>query len=216
MILNQPLDVLVLLFPALIFSLCVHECAHGFVAYYYGDETAYRMGRLTLNPLKHMDPIGTAMLLIAGFGYAKPVPVNPNNLKNPNKDMIKIAAAGPLSNFLLALIPCVVFKLIAFNMLPIAIIKFLLLFFTINIFLGIFNLLPIFPLDGGQIFNNVMYKRSPDAVQFLQTNGMYILLGIIIIGRISNFNFIFELSKPLIYFYAYVFNVPELMFIING
>ena len=139
MLLNQSVDVLILLLPALILSLCVHECAHGFVAYYYGDETAYRMGRLTLNPLKHLDPMGTLMLLIAGFGYAKPVPVNPNNLKNPNKDMIKIAAAGPISNFLLALIPCAVFSLIP-GLLPNNIITFLIYFFIINVFLGVFNL----------------------------------------------------------------------------
>ena len=83
MLLNLDFEILVLLIPALVLSLCVHEYSHGIVAYYYGDDTAYRNGRLTLNPAKHLDPMGTLMLLFIGFGYAKPVPVNPFNLKNP-------------------------------------------------------------------------------------------------------------------------------------
>ena len=84
MLLRLDPEILIILIPALILSLCVHEYAHGIVAYYYGDDTAYRAGRLTLNPLKHLDPIGSLMLLFIGFGYAKPVPVNTFNLSNPN------------------------------------------------------------------------------------------------------------------------------------
>ena len=86
---------------ALVFALCVHEFSHGYIAYLNGDDTAYRMGRLTLNPLKHLDPIGSMMILFIGFGYAKPVPVNPYKLNNPKADMIKVAAAGPISNLAL-------------------------------------------------------------------------------------------------------------------
>ena len=88
MLLNLDMQILVLLIPALVFSLCVHEFSHGIVAYYYGDDTAYKYGRLTLNPLKHLDPMGSLMLLFIGFGYAKPVPVNPLNLNHPKNDMI--------------------------------------------------------------------------------------------------------------------------------
>ena len=158
MLLSLEFEILILLLPALILSLCVHECAHGLVAYYYGDDTAYKMGRLTLNPLKHLDPFGTIMLLIAGFGYAKPVPVVPINLKNPRIDMIKVAAAGPLSNFILACFACIFFKLNPFNTESINTLIFF--FFYINVMLGVFNLLPIYPLDGGQIFNNLIYKKK--------------------------------------------------------
>ena len=102
MLLNLEFEILVLLIPALVLSLCVHEYSHGITAYYYGDDTAYRKGRLTLNPMMHLDPVGTMMLLFIGFGYAKPVPVNPYNLNNPRSDMIKVAAAGPISNLCLA------------------------------------------------------------------------------------------------------------------
>ena len=98
LLLGLDLEILVILIPILVFSLCVHEFSHGFIAYICGDDTAYKKGRLTLNPIKHLDPTGTIMLLFIGFGYAKPVPVNPYKLKNPNIDIIKVAAAGPISN----------------------------------------------------------------------------------------------------------------------
>ena len=82
--------VFILIVISLVFALCIHEFSHGYIAYLNGDDTAYRMGRLTLNPLKHLDPIGSMMILFIGFGYAKPVPVNPNNLDNPRKDIIKV------------------------------------------------------------------------------------------------------------------------------
>ena len=118
MLLNLDFEILVLLIPALVLSLCVHEYSHGIVAYYYGDDTAYRNGRLTLNPAKHLDPMGTLMLLFIGFGYAKPVPVNPFNLKNPRNDMIKVAAAGPISNILLAFVGIfIIYLLLLINIL---------------------------------------------------------------------------------------------------
>ena len=96
--------IFILIIISLTFALCIHEFSHGYIAYIYGDETAYRMGRLTLNPLAHLDPIGSMMILFLGIGYAKPVPVNPSNLRNPRKDMIKVAIAGPASNFILSFI----------------------------------------------------------------------------------------------------------------
>ena len=93
-----------ILIVTLVFSLCFHEFAHAYIAYKLGDYTAAHQGRLTLNPLAHLDPMGSMMLLVAGFGYAKPVPVNPMNLNNPRTDMMKVAFAGPVSNFILAFI----------------------------------------------------------------------------------------------------------------
>ena len=96
------LDVLIMLLPSLVFSLCFHEFSHGYIAYRLGDNTAARNGRLTLNPLAHLDPIGSLMILFVGFGWAKPVPVNPVNFLNPRVDMMKVAFAGPASNLILA------------------------------------------------------------------------------------------------------------------
>ena len=117
MLLRLDFEILILLLPALVFSLCIHEFSHGIVAYYYGDDTAYRYGRLTLNPLKHLDPMGTIMLLLVGFGYAKPVPVNPYNLKNPRSEMIQIAAAGPLSNLILAFLAVLIMQIMDYTFL---------------------------------------------------------------------------------------------------
>ena len=102
MILRLPIEVLIILLPILIFSLCFHEFAHGYIAYRLGDHTASRNGRLTLNPLAHLDLIGSLMILFVGFGWAKPVPVNPVNFSNPRVDMMKVAFAGPASNMILA------------------------------------------------------------------------------------------------------------------
>ncbi len=98
-LLNDGPSLFFLITISLVFALSFHEFSHAYVAYLCGDDTASKMGRLTLNPLKHLDPIGSLMILFIGIGYAKPVPVNQYNLNNPRKDMIKIAAAGPLSNF---------------------------------------------------------------------------------------------------------------------
>ena len=154
-ILNSNPVIFILIAIALIFALCIHEFAHGYVAYINGDDTAYRMGRLTLNPLKHLDPFGTAMILFIGFGYAKPVPVNPSNLNNPRMDIIKVAAAGPISNFILSFVSVFIYTLLSkLGILQENYTIFLQYFIIINTYLGLFNLLPIYPLDGGQIFGN--------------------------------------------------------------
>ena len=169
---------------ALVFALCFHEFSHALMAYRCGDDTAARMGRLSLNPIDHLDLLGSMMILFAGFGWAKPVPVNPMNLKDIKYDSIKIAAAGPLSNLFLALIASFIYALfnsyVVYNQIALL---FFVYFININIMLCIFNLLPIHPLDGGQIFNNLMYKYNPDLVRFLQRYGTFILIGIFIFGR---------------------------------
>ena len=104
MLFRTPPEVLLLLVPVLIFSLCFHEFSHAWVAYKLGDPTAKQSGRLTLNPLAHLDPMGSLMILIIGFGYAKPVPVDARYLKNPRTDMMKVAFAGPAANLLLAFV----------------------------------------------------------------------------------------------------------------
>jgi Zn-dependent proteases len=140
-------------------ALSFHEFAHAFVAYKLGDDTAYRMGRITLNPLAHLDPIGTIMILLLGFGGAKPVEVNPLNFKNHRKGMAAVAVAGPLSNFLLAFITFIIARIVIFfayssgNITPLfyTIIDILSIMAGTNISLGVFNLLPIPPLDGSKV-----------------------------------------------------------------
>ena len=112
MLFRLPMEVLIILLPILIFSLCFHEFSHGYIAYRLGDHTAARNGRLTLNPLAHLDPIGSLMILFVGFGWAKPVPVNPINFSNPRIDMIKVAIAGPASNLMLAFLGGLIIRFI--------------------------------------------------------------------------------------------------------
>ena len=162
---------LLLFIPTLLISLTVHEYCHGYAAYKCGDNTAEWNGRLTLNPLQHLDPIGTIMMLIFGFGYAKPVPINPRNFKNYRWGLIIVALAGPLSNVLLALIGLLlnygVFQILALQSRDVLISAvssnlygmwsvFIYMFITANASLAVFNLLPIPPLDGSRIISSFL------------------------------------------------------------
>ena len=151
----QP-EVLALLIPVLLFALVFHEFSHGWVAYKLGDPTAKHQGRLTLNPIAHLDPFGSLMILFVGFGWAKPVPVDSRYLANPRVDMMKIAFAGPASNLLLALISGILIRLTGY-MGPLT--SMLILFTQINISLAVFNMIPIPPLDGSQIFSGLMIRK---------------------------------------------------------
>jgi len=193
-----------ILIITLIFSLSFHEFAHAYAAYKLGDNTAAYQGRLTLNPLAHLDPIGSLMLLFIGFGYAKPVPVNPMNLENPRTDMMKIAFAGPLSNLFLCLISCLIIRLMGdsvfiYNITSLQLSSIGLLFYIfaiINMTLAIFNLIPIHPLDGGQIFGGYLDKINPQFSYKLRADGPKILFFIIIIGYVTGFSIIGLIISP--------------------
>jgi Zn-dependent protease len=152
---------LILLLPAILFALTIHEFAHGWVAYRLGDPTARDAGRLTLNPLPHLDPIGTIFLIITSlsqfgsFGWAKPVPVNPMNFSKPKRDALLVSLAGPLSNIITALAFGLIYKHIgSFNIAYIG--AFFQLCIGINIGLSFFNLIPVPPLDGSHILISLL------------------------------------------------------------
>lgn len=151
---------------AVLLAISFHEMAHGYAAYFLGDKTAKSMGRLSLNPLRHLDPVGAICLLLFGFGWAKPVMINPVYFKKPKRDMALTALAGPVSNFILAFLAILLFKLLALtafgqSMGYVAqlLFSFLSTFATLNIGLGVFNLIPIPPLDGSKIFLPLLPPR---------------------------------------------------------
>ena len=195
-------EVLVLLIPVLLFALVFHEFSHGWVAYKLGDPTAKNQGRLTLNPIAHLDPFGSMMILFVGFGWAKPVPVDSRYLANPREDMMKIAFAGPASNLFLALIGGVLIRLTGYAG-PLT--SMLILFTQINISLAVFNMIPIPPLDGSQIFSGIMIRRNPQLVMQLQMYGPQILMGLILFGMFTGFSIIWAFMSPFVNFFMFLF-----------
>jgi len=163
-----------ILFPFLILVITVHEFAHALAAYLLGDQTAKLSGRLTLNPLSHLDPIGSLMMIVAGFGWGKPVPFNPLNLRKPIRDSAIIAFSGPASNFLLATVLSIVFHFFPSSL--------LLLLISLNLGLGFFNLLPIHPLDGFKVVTGILPRDL--AISFSETSryGMIFLLILLFSG----------------------------------
>tara|TARA_A100001037_G_scaffold306142_1_gene349496 strand:- start:4154 stop:4789 length:636 start_codon:yes stop_codon:yes gene_type:complete len=206
MLFRLPPEALVLLIPTLIFALSFHEYAHAWMASKCGDFTAARMGRLTMNPMAHLDPMGSFMILFVGFGWAKPVPVDGRNLKNPRTDMMKVAAAGPISNLLLALVAGMVLRFLNGTGLLTETVFVLLLYFTrINITLAVFNMIPVAPLDGSQIFSGWLIKTNPQLAWKIQSYGPQVLFGLILFGYITGFSIIWLLMEPFVNFFMLIF-----------
>ena len=190
----------------IIFAITVHEAAHGYVARYFGDMTAQYLGRITLNPLKHIDPVGTIILPAflywspAGFifGWAKPVPVNPSNLRNPKKDMLWVALAGPFSNLLMAIFW--VFLYVRFQYYVPFLDEMALVGIKINLLLMILNMLPIPPLDGGKVAVSLLPYPWSSYVENLERYGLFIIIFLLFSGVLGNILFpVINISKGIIF-----------------
>ena len=193
----------------IIFAITVHEAAHGYVARYFGDMTAHYLGRITLNPLKHIDLVGTIILpaltvMLGGilFGWAKPVPVNFSNLRNPKKNMMWVALAGPLSNLLMAIFWTFIYARL--QVFPDSSIFFLqvmaLAGIQINLILMVLNMLPIPPLDGGRVAVSLLPYPWSSYIENLERYGLFIIIFLLFSGVLGSILFpLINISKSIIF-----------------
>ena len=194
----------------ILFAITVHEAAHGYVARYFGDSTAERLGRITLNPLKHIDPIGTLLLpaltvMLGGilFGWAKPVPVNFANLRNPKKDMLWVAAAGPASNLIMAIFWAILLNMVnepagnngLFNA-NYFLTEMSWAGISINLVLMVLNLLPLPPLDGGRIAVSLLPNNLANQLSSVEKYGFFILIALMFTGILG------KIISPFIQFFT--------------
>jgi Zn-dependent protease len=196
---------LIIQIPILLLTLTIHEFSHGYVAYLLGDDTAKRAGRLTLNPISHIDPFGLVMLFIAHIGWAKPVPINPYNFKNFKRDTAITAAAGPVSNFIVAILLSIFFNMIVkFNpsimysksLISTMGISMLYYAILINLALGIFNLIPIPPMDGSKILGGFLSDEVYYKYTAQEQRGAQLLMIIFAASYLFNLNLIGSIIMP--------------------
>ena len=206
------IQTLLLIAPPILLALTFHEFAHAYVANRLGDDTAKQSGRLSLNPLRHLDPLGTIMIFLVHFGWAKPVPVNPYRLKNPKKDMLWISAAGPCANMILALASGILFRFLVATagepnrysfMGLLTYVVFMSL--QINLALAIFNILPIAPLDGSKILSGLLPDGFGKMFYYMERYGPFILLGLIIFGSATGVSILGGIIWPFVKFFSRIF-----------
>lgn len=184
-----------LIIPAALLAIIFHEISHGYVAYLLGDRTAKNSGRLTLNPIQHMDPLGLLCMILFGFGWAKPVPVNPYFFKNRKFGMALVSIAGPVSNLLMAVLSMSV--ILAISLLEIesqaligalnVVVQFFLVFAILNIGLAVFNLIPVPPLDGSKILFSLLPRRAYGFILKYERYGMLLLLVLVNVPFFTDF-----------------------------
>ena len=203
---------LILLVPVILFALSVHEYAHGMVAYRFGDPTAKFAGRLTLNPISHLDPIGTLMLFLVHFGWAKPVPVDPRHFSNPKRDMLWVALAGPISNMVLAFLSGLVIRFIKLYPAPFvdnfvgeAFIGMMYLSLQINLALAIFNLLPVPPLDGSKVLYGLLPPQYEHVAYNLERYGPGVLFGLVLLSMVTGISIFWAFIGPFVGFFSNLF-----------
>ena len=187
---------ILLLTPILLISLTVHEYSHAMMAHLLGDDTAKNQGRLTFNPLKHLDPVGTIFFFIMHFGWAKPVPVDTRNLRDPHRDMLFIAAAGPASNLTIAIIVGLVLREVQWSPLDqmgaeeFYTFAFLCLAVYCNVALAVFNMLPVFPLDGSSVLKGLLPRRTAQKLSELDKFAGMALLGVFLMDQFAGTHFL--------------------------
>lgn len=198
----------VILIPVIVFALSFHEFSHGWMAHRYGDPTAKNAGRLTLNPMAHLDIFGSLALYLMGFGWAKPVPVDPRYLANPKRDMMWIALSGPVSNLIVALISGILLSILLRMGLiggQSALTMVLIMSLQINLVLAIFNFIPIPPLDGSRILGGLIpYKYQNELAKF-EYYGPRILMGLIILSMFTRFNIFSVIISPIMTIFLKLF-----------
>lgn len=180
LLMNNPVTFLLLAVP-LLYSVILHEIAHGLVASWFGDNTAKYSGRLTLNPMAHLDLMGTLMLFFVGFGWAKPVPVNYNNLNNSRLGIMAVALAGCITNILLATVAIFLMQLQVFNTNP-AFATIFPIVIKINIMLAAFNLIPIPPLDGSKVLMGFLPEEAQSNLARIEPYGFFIIIILLYTG----------------------------------
>ncbi|HBP10951.1 MAG TPA: site-2 protease family protein [Nitrospina sp.] len=170
--------------PVILFSLTVHEYSHGRMALRLGDDTAQRLGRLSFNPLRHLDILGVLFFYFVGFGWAKPVPVDPRNFEHPRRDMMYVAIAGPLSNIALAVCCSFFIRLIS----PEFSYLFVILAYGIwiNVALAIFNMLPMYPLDGSSVLKGMVSQKIAEGMTNLDRFGAFLILGVFLLDHFAH------------------------------
>ncbi|MCD4818202.1 MAG: site-2 protease family protein [Candidatus Cloacimonetes bacterium] len=203
----------IFLVPIILMSIIIHEVSHGYAAYLLGDDTAYRTGRLSFNPIKHIDKFGTIflpliLLLVTrgglAFGYAKPVPINPHNFKDFKKDTALTAAAGPASNFIIAIIFSIIFRFIMSRIDPYGAVSQTTIFFIrliqttimINLLLGLFNLIPFPPLDGSKVLGAFLSDELYFKYTAQERKGMMIFMTIMLVSYVFKLNIIGTIIFP--------------------
>ncbi|MCF6158559.1 MAG: site-2 protease family protein [wastewater metagenome] len=201
---------LIISIPVILYALTIHEYFHGWAANKLGDPTARLQGRLTLNPLAHIDIIGAICFVIAHFGWGKPVPINPHNFSNPRRDNMIVSFAGPASNFVSAFVFGIIFQLLRnASFMPMNVSAFLynllILGIIMNLSLAFFNMIPLFPLDGSHIMESLL--PYPLALKYKQMErySPFILLGLILMGNYANVSIISMIIGPPVQYFLRVF-----------
>lgn len=211
-------EILIVLAPPILLALAFHEFSHGWVANKLGDPTAKNAGRLTLNPLSHLDPIGTIMLFIVHFGWAKPVPVNPVNLRDPKRDMLWVSLAGPASNMVLALGFGLLIRFFGTSYFAsmgsgsfAQLFQLMIVYgVIINLALAVFNLLPIPPLDGSKIVHALLPIRYEEQYSRYEQYGPILLIGLVMLGMVGNIPIFGAILHPFISYFSVMFAGTDL------
>ncbi len=203
---------LILLIPVILLALTVHEVSHGLVAYRLGDPTAKNAGRLTLNPISHLDPIGTLMLFLVHFGWAKPVPVDPRYFANPKRDMLWVALAGPGANMVMAFLSGLVIRFVNLNPQVFtggfagqAFVTMMVLSLQINLALAIFNLLPVPPLDGSKVLYGILPPQYEHIAVNLERYGPGVLLALVLLSMLTGISVFWAFIGPFVRFFSALF-----------